>query len=207
MAKTKQEQKGKILLFNKWDSSEVELTDPGLAPYINTDPIIIPRTGGRHDEKRFWKSKNHIVERLINRMMVPGHRGKEHWWSSGHCTGKTTTIIKIVKQALNALEAKFNKNPVQVLATALENAAPREEVTGIEYGGTRYQKAVDVAPQRRVDLALRWIVQGAYAKTVNNKRSMKQALVNEISLAYEDNVESFSVNKCNQVERQADKAR
>ncbi|MBR9678582.1 MAG: 30S ribosomal protein S7 [Nanoarchaeota archaeon] len=196
-----------MLLFNKWKNTGIELRDPGLMNYINVKPIIIPKTSGRHESKKFWKSKMHVVERLINKMMVPGHKGKEHWWSSGHCSGKTQTIFKIVKQVLQDLENKLKTNPIQVLATAIENSAPKEEVTSIEYGGTRYQRAVDISPQRRVDLALRWMVQGSYAKSVNKKRSTRQALVSEITLAYQNSSDSAAVKKCNEVERQADTSR
>ena len=72
----------KILLFNKWDTSAIKIDDLGLQGYINLNPIIVPRTGGRHVNTMFWKSKNNIVERFTNKIMVPGHKGKKHKVSS-----------------------------------------------------------------------------------------------------------------------------
>jgi len=207
MAKQKQETKNETLLFNKWDSTAVEVRDPSLQGYINLEPIIIPRTGGRHEAKRFWKSKMHIIERLMNKLMTPGHKGKEHWWTSRQCTGKSQTNYKTVKKVLENLENKTQQNPLQVIATAVENSSPREEATNIEYGGTRYQKAVDISPQRRVDLALRWITQTAYAKSVNNKKSIVQTLSDEILKAYKNDPESAAVKKKNETERHADSSR
>ena len=77
-------------------------------------------------------------------------------------------------------EAKLKQNPLAILVRAVENAAPREEVIAIEYGGARYPKAVDVAPRRRVDLALRNMTQGAYVKTFNKKTKIDDALADEI---------------------------
>ena len=139
-------------LFNKWETN-FEVIDPGLKSYININPIIIPRTGGRNVGTQFWKSKNNIVERLINKLMIPGHRGKKHRISSGHNTGKSITNYNIVIKTFQLIEERLKKNPVEVFVRAVENAAPREEITTIEYGGARYSQAVECAPQRRVDLA------------------------------------------------------
>jgi len=67
-----------IKLFNRWDTSSIEVIDIGLKGYINLQPIIVPRTGGRNAFQRFYKNKTSIVERLMNKLMVPGHKGKKH---------------------------------------------------------------------------------------------------------------------------------
>jgi len=85
--------------------------------------------------------------------MNSGHKGKKHYMSSGHNTGKKDIALKVVENALAKCEEKLKQNPLAILVKAIENAAPREEVIAIEYGGARYPKAVDVAPQRRIDLA------------------------------------------------------
>ena len=90
---------------------------------------------------------------------------------------------------------------------AIENAAPREEVTSIEYGGARYPKPVEVAPQRRIDLALRYMTQGAYTKAFNSKKKLYQALAEEIINAYNLSTDSFAISKKLELERQADAAR
>ena len=62
-----------LKLFGKWDLTEVKTSDVGLKRYLNIDPVIMPRSSGRHSNKQFHKSKMNIVERLMNKMQVPGH--------------------------------------------------------------------------------------------------------------------------------------
>ena len=64
-----------ILAFNRWGIEGVKVGDPGLANYITLSPRIVPKTGARYHGNRFHKSKTFIVERLINKLMVPGHKG------------------------------------------------------------------------------------------------------------------------------------
>src|SRR3989338_1762042 len=122
----------KILLFNKWDTSKIVVLDPGIKEYINLKPIFVPKTGGKNIKIKFHKSKNNIVERLANKLMSPGHRGKEHRLTSGVCTGKSLTVYRIIKEALEIIEKQTKENPVKILVKAVENAAPREEITSIE---------------------------------------------------------------------------
>lgn len=194
-------------LFNIWDTSEIKVIDPGLKPYINLDQRIVPRSLGRNTDIRFHKSNYHIVERLMNRLMVSGHRGKKHKMSSGHNTGKATRVYALVQETLKIIEKKLNKNPIEVLVKAVENGAPREEITTIEYGGARYPKAVECAPQRRVDLALRNMVNGSYAASFNKKKGASNALADEIINAYNLNMQSNAISKKNELERQADSSR
>jgi len=196
-----------IKLFNRWETEQIQVQDPGLKRYINLRPIIVPKTGGRNVSTQFWKSKYHIVERLINRIMIPGHKGKKHKISSGHCTGKGLTAYQIVEDTFKIIESKLNKNPVEVFVKAVENASPREEITTIEYGGARYPKAVECAPQRRVDYALRLMTQGAYAKAFGKKVSIETALANEIMKAYKEDQSSSAISKKLELERQSDASR
>lgn len=196
-----------ILAFGKWDCSQIKVDDLGVAPYINTKPMIVNKTGARYASKQFYKSRIFIVERLINKMMIPGHRSKKHKITSGQCTGKAATTYKLVFDALNIVEDKLKKNPIEVFVKALENAAPREEVIAIEYGGARYPKAIECAPQRRIDLALRQMTQGTYAKTWNSKKGASMALAEEIMNAYALNSASAAISKKLELERQADAAR
>ena len=197
----------KILAFGKWDCTQIKVEDPGLAPYINTNPMIVHKTGARYAGNKFYKSKIFIVERLINKLMVPGHRSKKHKITSRQCNGKGATTYKLVQDAFTIVEAKLNKNPVEVFVKAVENAAPREEVIAIEYGGARYPKALECAPQRRVDLVLRQMTQGAFQKTFNARKSAAQALADEIMNAYLMQATSASISKKLELERQADAAR
>jgi small subunit ribosomal protein S7 len=196
-----------ILAFGKWDCSQIKVDDPGVAPYIITKPMIVSKTGARYAGNKFHKSKIFIVERLINKMMTPGHRAKKHKITSRQSTGKAATTYKLVQDAFTIIEQRLKKNPVEVFVKALENAAPREEVIAIEYGGARYPKALECAPQRRVDLALRQMTQGAYQKTFNAKKGASEALAAEIINAYQLSAQSAAISKKLELERQSDAAR
>ena len=131
----------------------------------------------------------------MNRLAVAGHRGKKHKIALGHTTGKYSKNMKIIIEALDAIEKKTQKNPIEILLKAIENSAPRDEITVIEYGGARYPQAVDVSPMRRVNLAIRWLVHGASDRAFNKKKSIVQGLAEEIVLASENNGDSFAVRK------------
>jgi small subunit ribosomal protein S7 len=192
-----------IKFFNKWTTEGVKVEDLGLQKYLAIDPKIMPKTGARYAGKRFHKSQTFIVERLASKIMVSGHKSKKHFMSSGHNTGKKSQALKIVEKALSKAEAKLGKNPLIILVKAIENAAPREEVIAIEYGGARYPKAVDVAPQRRIDLALRYMTQGAYVRSFNKKMKIADALAEEIIQAAKCSIKSNAVAKKKDLERQA----
>lgn len=195
-------------LFNRWETDKLVVKEKALVPYINLQPMLVPRTGGKAAEgQRIWTQKTHIVERLMNKMMVPGHRGKKHKISSYHCTGKSSKVYKSVIKAFELIEKETKQNPIQVFITAVENAAPREEVTSIEYGGARYSKAVEVSPLRRIDYTLRLMVQGSYSKSFNNKVSIERTLANEILNAYKISQDSAAIQKKLELERQADSSR
>lgn len=196
-----------IKLFNKWDTEGIQIIDKGLQRYISLTPYLVPRTGGRRATIRFHKSYTNIVERLMGKLMVPGHRGKKHRLSSGHNPGKTSKVYNIVEKAFDIIEKETKKNPIAVFVKAIENAAPREEITTIEYGGARYPKAVDCGPQRRVDLALKNMTQGAYAKTFKNKKKAERCLADEILNAYNLRMESNAISKKMELERQSDSSR
>jgi small subunit ribosomal protein S7 len=197
-----------LKLFNRWSFQGVEVKDPGLKPYINLQPIVIPKTGGRYSKRQFYKSKMSIVERLVNKLMVPGHKSKKHLLTSGLCTGKTQTIFNLVKEVFDKLEKKTNMNPIEILVRALENAALREEITSYQMGGIMVRKAVITSPQRRVDAALSVIVQSAYRKSFGKKLSMADALFNEIFYAYQnDSSKSEAIKEKERIEREAGGAR
>jgi small subunit ribosomal protein S7 len=196
-----------VLAFNRWDCLGIKVQDPGLIRYINVNPVIVPKTGARYAGKRFHKSKLFIVERLINRAMNPGHKGKKHFRTSSHCTGKGVSAAKLIEDALKIVEQRTKKNPIEVLVKAIENAAPREEIITIEYGGARYPKAVEMSPQRRVDTALKFFVQGAYQKAFNTRLAAEESLAREIINAYNQSAESLAISKKFEVERQADASR
>jgi len=196
-----------IKVFNKWDTEGIKVIDKGLIDYINLEPKIVPRTGARYAGNRFHKSKVFIVERLINKVMVPGHKAKKHFKTSYHITGKANNASNIIKKAFDIIEKRTKENPIKVFVAALENAAPREEIITIEYGGARYPKAVECAPQRRIDIALRYFTQGSYQKSFNSKKAVEECLADEIINAYNLSQNSAAVSKKLELERQADASR
>ena len=196
-----------VLIFNRWNTDGIKVEDPGVAQYVTLDPIVVPKTGARYAGNKFHKSKISIVERLINKVMVTGHKSKKHFISSGQFTGKAHKAFDIVEEALSIVEKKTKKNPIQVLVKAIENAAPREEIVTIEYGGARYPKAVECAPQRRVDLVLRLLAQGARQKSFNKRKSMEASLADEIINAFQKLPASLAISKKLEIERQADASR
>ncbi len=196
-----------VKVFGKWTVEGITVDDPGLQPYINLTPRFAPRTGAPYARQRFHKSNTFILERLMNKLQVAGHKGKKHFMSSGHNTGKTVTISMVMREALELIEKRTGENPLLVVVKAIEYAAPREEVVSIEYGGARYPKAVECAPQRRVDLALRYITQGAYQKSFRSKKKLSEALAEELISAWQARPESVAISKKLELERQADASR
>jgi small subunit ribosomal protein S7 len=196
-----------IKAFNKWDVGSIKVEDLGLQNYINLEPRVVPKTGARYAKNRFHKSKIFIVERLINKMMVPGHKGKKHFKSSHYLTGKANKAYNIVQGALSIIEKQVKENPIKVFVKALENSAQREEIITIEYGGARYPKAVECTPQRRIDLALRYMAQGSYHKSFNTKKAIENCLADEILNAYRLSNMSTAIAKKLETERQADSSR
>jgi len=186
--------------------SEVKVEEEGLKSAINLKPKLILKSFGRNVGK-YGQTKVNVVERLMNRLATAGHRGKKHRIILGHSTGKYSKNMNIILEAFEMIEKRTSKNPVAVLVKAIENVAPRDEVTVIEYGGARYPQAVDVSPLRRVNLSLRWLIQGASDKAFNKKKTIAQTLADEIVLASEQNGESFAMKKKKESEAQADSAR
>ncbi len=193
-------------LFDKYDVSSIEVKDPGLKDVIKLDQKLIVKSHGRNLQK-FGQTKINIVERLMNKLSVAGHRGKKHKIIMGHSTGKYDKKMGTVLKSFELIEKRTKKNPIEVLVQAIEICSPRDEVTVIEYGGARYPQAVDVSPLRRINLVLRWMVHGAGDKAFGKKKSLAEGLAEEIILASEKNGESFAFKKKNESEKQADSAR
>jgi len=179
-----------IKVFGKWPTDDVEIHDVGLRAYINLTPRYVPHTGGRHEHRRFMKSRVSIVERLINKLQNPGRN-----------SGKKIKAMNIVRLAFEIIHLKTGKNPVQVLVNAIENAAPREETTRISYGGIVYHQAVDIAPMRRVDLALRFITEAARKASFSNQKTIEECLADELIAAANNETRSSAIMKKEEKER------
>lgn len=188
-----------MLLFNKWDTSEISIEDEGLKNVIMIQPFMtIPITFGRHEHQRLKKSEVHIIERLANKLM---HFGKRYAKNTGRMGGKKTRVINVVKTALEIIYLETGKNPVELLIRAIENTAPNEDTTRIVYGGVVYHVSVDVSPLRRVDLALRFIAEGVRISTYSNPQSIEEVLAKEIILASGSDMNSYAIKKKNEQER------
>jgi len=183
-------------LFEKYDLNEVEVHDAGLAKYMNLLPIVIPHTGGRWANKPFGKAKANLVERLINNMM-----------RTENYTGKKAKSYRVVRTAFEIIAQRTNRHPVQVLVDAIEKAAPREEITRLRFGGISVPRAVDVAPSRRLDIALRNICTGVVRATFKNKKPVEECLADEILMAAKGDMQSSAIAKKEELERIAASAR
>ena len=121
--------------------------------------------------------------------------------------GKKIKAYKVVRDAFDIIDKKLKKNPMQVLIDAIQNSAPIEETTRLRFGGINVPKAVDVSPQRRLDVALRNICMGATSASYKNAKGIEACLADEIIKASKNDVASFAVAKKNDVERVAKSAR
>ena len=195
-----------LLLFGKWDSTEVEIKDPSLYNYISLKPVLIPHTSGRHAHRRFRKSRVPIVERYVNKLLNAGSR-KDKKHRTGRNAGKKLKVINVLHRDFEMIGFKTGLNPIQVLVTAIENAAPAEETTRISYGGMAYPRSVDVAPQRRIDMALKYLAVGAVRNAHKSAKSIEECIVDELMLAYKSDTGSFAISRKEERERIARSAR
>jgi small subunit ribosomal protein S7 len=164
----------------------------------------MPLDFGRSALKRYNKGQVNIVERLSNKLM---HFGKKYAKNTGRQGGKKHHSINIVKTAFEIIHLKTGKNPVEVLVRAVENSAPNEDTTRIVYGGTVYHVSVDVAPLRRVDLALRFIADAIRDATFSNPKPIEEYIAEHLILAEKNDPSAPSIKKKNELERVAQASR
>ena len=103
-----------------------------------------------------------VVTRLVNSIMLDGKKG---------------VAQKIVYGAFDIIAEKTGKNALEVFEQAMENIMPVLEVKARRVGGSTYQVPMEVRPERRQTLGLRWLTR--YAR-LRNERTMKERLANEI---------------------------
>ncbi len=197
----------KILLFNRWDVSGVKVNDPGLKRYVNVRPFIVPKSSGKLITPSIHKKQMSIVERLINKLRVPGHRGKRHKITSRHVTGGYQNVYLAVKEAFETIYKKTKKNPVQVLVEAVENGALLEEVMGYRLGGIIARKAVITTPQRRLDISLRLIAQNIFASSFQKKKKFPEVIADELIAIANNDQKNPVVRERSRIEREAEGAR
>jgi len=191
-----QVKKEEIKLFGKWSFTDIQVKDMGLQRYLALKSVVIPHTMGRHEHKRFYKANVNIVERLVNNLMRPGKNA-----------GKKAKAVNIVKHAFEIVHLRTGKNPIGMLVRAVENSAPCEDTTRISYGGVVYHLSVDIAPQRRIDLGIRMLSEGARMASRNNPRSIEECLADELILAANHDMKSYAVSKRHELERVAQSSR
>ncbi len=183
-------------LFGKYPFEGIEIHDPGLAPHLYVHPIYSPHTEGKLSGRPFMKAHMHLVERLANNLM-----------KGGKFTGKKSKAITTIKLAFDEVAAREKANPLQLLVNAVENAAPREEVTRLQFGGISVPRAVDSAPARRASVAIRNLALGAIQASRKSTRPIHSCLASEIILASKADLTSFAVGRKEEVERVAQSAR
>lgn len=114
-------------------------------------------------------------------------------------SGKKSVAERIVYGALDVVQEKLNRDPIEVFDEALENIAPMVEVKSRRVGGATYQVPVEVRPSRRVALAMRWLVEYARGR---GEKSMHARLAGEIMDAAES--KGSAVKKREDVHRMAE---
>jgi small subunit ribosomal protein S7 len=103
-----------------------------------------------------------LVTKLINNIMYDGKKG---------------VAQRIVYDAFAIVETKSGKSPLEQFMKALDNIMPNLEVKSVRRGGSNYQVPMDVRPERRQTLGLRWLVNYSRARS---ERTMAERLANEI---------------------------
>lgn len=94
--------------------------------------------------------------------------------------GKKTIARKIVYQAFNIIKEKTKKDPLEIFELALKNASPLLEVKSKRIGGATYQVPREVRGERKLTLAVRWIIRAAQSKS---GKPMKEKLAEELIAA------------------------
>lgn len=125
-----------------------------------------------------------VVTRLVNNIMLDGKKG---------------VAQKIVYGAFNIIQEKTGKDPIETFEAAMENVMPVLEVKARRIGGATYQVPLEVRPERRQTLGLRWITAFARARS---ERTMKERLAAEIMDAA--NKIGGAVKKCEDTHRMAE---
>ncbi|MGI0100754.1 MAG: 30S ribosomal protein S7 [Candidatus Micrarchaeaceae archaeon] len=203
------EQHGPILLFDKYNY-DVEVQDMSLKNYINLKQLAYPSTYRRSSGKSFSKAQLNIIERLNNSLMRGGTGGKVGGHiirTKGRLQGKKLKTMHIIEAAFGIIYGQTNTNPLQVFVRALENSAPIEDTTRVVYGGIKSNVAVDVSASRRLDIALRNISMATIIGAFGSRKTLSEALANEIMLAANMDVNSYAIKRKNEIERMARSAK
>ena len=128
----------------------------------------MPRRGAapKHDVLPDPMYKSIVLTKLINQVMLDGKKG---------------TAQKICYDAFDIVKEKMELEPLEVFEKAMENIMPVLEVKARRVGGATYQVPIEVRPERRQTLAIRWMVLHTRAR---NEKTMSQRLSGELMDAY-----------------------
>ncbi|MGC8478498.1 MAG: 30S ribosomal protein S7 [Candidatus Micrarchaeia archaeon] len=197
------------MLFGKYDYN-VTISDVSLKNYINLKPLEYPNSFRRNSNKDFSKTGINVVERLENYLMRGGTGkkiGSHVIRTKGRLQGKKIKVMHIVERAFDKIADKTKENPLQVFIRALENSAPIEDTTRVRYGGVVANVTVDISASKRMDIALRNIAFATVISAFDKKRSIVDALADELIMAANNDINSYAVKRKNEIERMARSAR
>ena len=128
---------------------------------------------------------NKVVTKLINQVMYSGKKGLAQ---------------RIVYGSFDIIKEKTSLEPLDVCLAAIENVKPMLETKGRRVGGATYQVPMEIRPERRQTLAIRWIV--ANARKRSGERNMNEKLAGELMDAY--NNTGASIKKRDEMHRMAE---
>ncbi|MBQ3494767.1 MAG: 30S ribosomal protein S7 [Clostridia bacterium] len=147
----------------------------------------MPRRSGvpKRDVLPDPKYNNKLVTKFINQVMLDGKKG---------------IAQGIVYNAFDIIEQKTGANAIDVFTTAIENVKPVLETKGRRVGGATYQVPMEIRPERRQTLAVRWIV--FFARKRNGERKMEEKVAGELLDAY--NNTGASIKRRDEMHRMAE---
>ncbi|HOD89615.1 MAG TPA: 30S ribosomal protein S7 [archaeon] len=193
-----------MLVFGKWNTQDVKCNDLGLAKYMGFQEKEIPHTFGVSKSTPTGKAKKSVVERLVNKLMRSGQGKKKlsgKYLRGRNGCGKKELMLKSVDEAFDYIYKVTKENPIQILVRAIENSAPREDTIRIKKGGVMHTQAVDVAPIKRLDEALKNISLAVFSKTYGTKIGISKALAEELIAAAKNDPKSYALKRKDEIER------
>lgn len=147
----------------------------------------MPRRKGNFSRKVLPdpKYKSVLVAKFVNQVMLDG---------------KKSLAQSLVYSAFDIIESKTGANALDVFTQAVENVKPVLETKGRRVGGATYQVPMEIRPERRQTLAIRWIVD--FARNRNGERTMDERLAGELMDAY--NNTGASIKRRDEMHRMAE---
>ncbi len=202
--------KENTMLFGKYPLNAIVITDQSMLGQVRFNLQPYPNIFGRRKRKSYYEAHISIVERLINKLMRGGTGkkvGGKVIRTNGRLQGKKLKVMHIVEDSFEIISKRSGKNPVQVFVDALQNSAPIEDTTRVRYGGISYNVAVGISAGRRVDVALKNIALASFIGAFKKRKSLSEALAEELILASHNSAESYAIKKRVEGERIARRAR